>query len=251
MKYVIYRPVSGAYDQHPGLRGDDQDVLLGRGWWFDPRNQDAHQVCDPGVIIQPWGCNEMNVYGDGHFYLGLMQAADTQGRKLAIFADSVGNPDQFGGADGKIHSPAWERRLASGCLTYGKTNGHFACLHEYGAMGRGYTANEPGSAIWPDGHRDDAQFSWFGGRHLAIYRDVLPETARMQILMGECGVSSASFAGAGGVDGVISDMRGYQTRYGGDLYVKACNYWTCGGAGGWEHSRMDTALPALLEVLSR
>jgi hypothetical protein len=98
-------------------------------------------------------------------------------------------------------------------------------------MGRGYTGNEPGSAIWPDGHRDDNAFKWFGGRHIPVYRDIVPADSQMKIILGECGTARVNVVDIGGLDAVLNDMKGYQTRYGSDPNVVSFNYWTVGGPG--------------------
>ncbi len=251
VKHVIYRQVDTEYDSGPALAGDERDIDLGRQWWRNGLNQRVHSMLDQKVIVQPWGLNEQNQPRDAWFYLGLMQEADTQGRKLAIFADSVGMPDQWRWLDGIWHSDVWSLRVSSGCLRYGKAHGHYACLHEYGSMGRGYTGNEPGSAIWPDRHRDDNAFSWFGGRHLGPYRDIIPEDSRMQILLGECGPARVNVVDMGGLSAVLSDMRGYQIRYASDPCVAGFCYWTVGGLGAWNwtHSNIDGVLPDLLEYV--
>jgi hypothetical protein len=67
------------------LHGNPDDSISGGWWWFNSLNQDTHRQLDPKIIIQPFGLNEQNQPRDAWFYLGLMKAADQQGRKLAIF----------------------------------------------------------------------------------------------------------------------------------------------------------------------
>lgn len=251
--YVLYRDVATAYDNPPALYGSEADFNIGLGWWYDTHNQQTHVSLDRRIILQPWGCNEQNQPRDAWFYKGLMTAAATQQRRLGIFADSLGTPDQwYDTTTGKLRSAVWELRRNSGCLAQGKQGGHFAVLHEYGPMGPSFSGNEPGSGYYPDGRRDDRAWPWFGGRHIPVYRDLLTEADRMPIILGECGAARTTVADMeGGLQGAYADLLGYQQRYAAEPYVVSCNYWTVGGSGawGWSQSMIDDLLPQLLSHL--
>jgi hypothetical protein len=240
-RYVVHRNTDGENSYEP-LDGTAGDVDRGRGMWEKLGRTQAANL-DPRVYIMIG--NESNAPRDGYYWLGQMQAATAEGRRLAIFANSVGHPNVHE-VDGKWTSDTWQHRIDSGCMRFGKAHGHLANLHQYGKHDPiGKPLSDPGSAIYPDGSRDDAAYKWYGGRHVRVWRDILPDDCRMQIIVGECGPADAVYRG---VDTFMSDFRGYQTRYGGDPYIAAYCYWTLSGHGalGWEFSSVDEALPAVL-----
>ncbi len=244
---VVHRADVSSGGGGPTIHGDEGDIAIGRAWWHESSNQNAHNSLDSRVYIQCFNLNEQNAGNDGWFYLGLMQEADKQGRKLGIFADSVGNPDLIQRPDGSWSSPVWESRAASGCLAYGKTNNHIAVLHEYGRLINMKGTDDPGSAIFLDGHRDDTAWLWFGGgRHTKAY-SLIPENCRMNIHIGECGCSNINKHGAD----FVHDFIGYQTRYGNDPYVVSYAYWQLGGRGtiDWGVSCLDDDMPVLLGAI--
>ncbi len=134
-------------------------------------------------------------------------------------------------------------------MTYGTLHGHLANLHQYGKHDpKGKPLHEPGSAIYPDGHRDDEAYLWYGGRHRHVWDTILKPQHRMKIFIGECGYADAVF---GGIAECSSDFMGYQDRLNNDPDVVAYAYWTLSGHGalGWELSSYDAALPAIAERL--
>lgn len=264
VKYVVFRPVLGVGDNHPAPFGDVRDILRGKAQWYNDHNINAHNQLDPAVYLQLQGHNEMNYLNDGYWYLGVQQGAPPR-RRIALFGDGVGNPsDLRRDNQGHAVSEAWSLRVSSGCMRLGVERGDLACLHEYGRMipvvsptgqivGMKET-DDPGSAIWPDGHRDDGAYMWFGGRHNMVWRDIVPVESRMKILIGECGPSDAVYRGPGVL---LSDMKGYTIRYRDDPYVVGFAYWTIGRGGGgtpgspgdFTYSAFDSALPDILNWL--
>jgi hypothetical protein len=243
-KYVLYRV--WANEGMPGdLDGSPTDVYRGKDWWESHKR--AFDSVDRKVYLQIQ--NEQNHPYDGYYYLGVMQAADQDGRKIAIFSDSVGNPSDVHEENGRFVSGVWSRRVASGAMRYGKANGHIVCLHQYGRVTPyGKETADPGSAIWPDGTRDDGAYKWYGGRHVGVWRDLIPDDSKMGIIVGEAGPSDAIYRGS---TQVISDMRGYQLRYGSDPYILGYAFWTFGGAGnlGFGYSTMDASANDILELI--
>lgn len=258
--YVAFRPVSGVGNNHAAPYGDRRDIERGAAEWQNGWNRQAHAFLDPRVYIQLFGHNEQNYLNDGYWYVGVQQGAPA-GRKVLLFGDGVGHPrDQRRGATGKAISEAWSLRVESGCMRIGKQRGDLACVHGYGRLepvrdpqgnivGMKET-DDPGSAIWSDGRRDDEAFAWFGGRHQMVWRDIIPADSRMNIFIGECGPSDAIYRGSGAL---ISDMKGYLQRFKADPYVVAFAYWTIGRGGGdpgdFAYSAFDTALPDVLNWL--
>lgn len=246
---VVHRADVSAGGGGPAISGTDSDRTIGAAWWRHPSNQNAHNSLDNRVYIQAFNLNEQNAGNDGWFYLGLMQEADKQGRRLAIFADSVGNPNVILNADGSVNSPVWENRVASGCMTYGKAHGHIACVHKYGKLIAMKGTSDPGCEIFPDGRKDDAAWFWFGdGSRRAVYRDLVPADARMPVHIGECGCSNINLHG----QAFVQDFMGYQTRLGDDPDVLSFAYWQLGGRGDiqWGQSCLDDDMPLLAQALS-
>jgi len=250
--YVLFRQVNGEGDGHAEPFGDDRDVQRGRDEWRKAINQQTHSQLHPDVIITPWGHCEKNFPNDGYWYLGIQQAAYEQRRRVAVFTDSVGNPyPTFRDENGITRpQPTWTHRVKSGCMKFGKEIGNFYVYHGYGIVRDGKGTNDPGSAMWFDARGDliaydDNVWSWYGGAHYAIYRDLIPEDSRMPILLGEVGASASDFAGIGSAEGICNDMRGYLERLKADPWVKCWMYWTYGGAPRFDYSCMDSAAPQI------
>lgn len=257
--YVVWRPVHGTGDGHERPAGDKSDLARGIARWRSAPNREGHTQLDPRVYIQSYGCNEQNYTWpthDGYFYLGMMQAANDDGRKLAIFADGVGHPRDLrweGSYFDKAISETWKARVDSGCMEWGTAHGDLACLHEYGRCEPdGKPTSDPGSAIWPDGHRDEEIYIVYGGRHTTVWRDIIqPEKNKMLIAVLEAGPSDAVYRGP---DALLSDGRGYIIRYKPDPNVVCFCLWTTGRGGGdpgdFAHSAIDLALPDVLRMLA-
>ena len=100
---------------------------MGRGAsrWKDGLNQQAHQQLDPRVYLQCYSHNEQNYLNDGYWYLGLQQAANAAGRRLAIFADGVGHRAVHRGLSGALTGGEQERaedvaiRIVELCVEFG------------------------------------------------------------------------------------------------------------------------------------
>ncbi len=251
--YVLFREVTNADDSHEPPYGDNRDIQRGRDEWRKAVNQQTHSQLHPDVIMTPWGHCEKNYRLDGFWYLGIQQAAYEQRRRVGIFTDSVGNPfPTYRDENGEtLPQPTWTHRVDSGCMRYGKAHGNFYVYHGYGFITKdGHATNDPGSAQWrdPQGNLiayDNNVWSWYGGAHEAIYRDLIPEDSQMPILLGEVGASASDFKGIGGVLGIVNDMRGYLERLKADPWVKCWMYWTFGGAPRFDYSCMDAAAPQI------
>lgn len=249
---VIHRVELTGKDAYPWIAGDESDIQRGRNWFHNAADADAHARLDPGVYMQPRGMNEANRDRDAWFCLGIMQEATAAGRRLAVFCDGVGWPNLIVTGLGTVSSPVWELRVSTGCMAYGLAHGHLACVHEYGAGGKPeFTGNEPGCAIWPDGHRQDGQYFWFGGRHVVVWQMLIPAASRMKVVRGECGTFNADWEKAGGPVYILNDFKGYQWRSANDPWLVANMLWTCGGKNGYgfDSSDIDPELPILLSYL--
>lgn len=250
VKYVLHREVDGLEnDCFYNVVGDASDIQRGIDW-YNARGKRMAAYLDKGVYIQL--TNEANCPKDGHFWLGAMQAATQDGRKLAILSDSVGNPADMREVNGKMVSATWQMRVDSGCMRYAAQHGHIVCYHGYGRSVNGKETSDPGSAVWfnsagQETGRDNAAWKWFGGRILEVYRDIVPADSRPLIVYGEAGPSDAIYRGAGQV---INDLHGYQARLADNPYVVGVCFWTAGGRGlGWDYSCLDDGLPTILDWL--
>ncbi len=246
VEYVGFRFT--ATEGMPDLYHNRDDYGQGKDWWFQNRTALTTGL-DRRVYIKPF--NEKNQRFDGWFVRGLLEAAHGDGWRLAAFGDGVGHPADFREEpphSGQYISETWSDRVDSGAMAEGVRGGSLCCLNQYGrmeidAVGNAKETDDPGSAIWPDGRRDDPAFFWFGGRHRSVYDHIpIPPECRMKVLVGEAGPSDAIFRGAARV---LSDIRGYQERYANDPDIAAFCYWTVGGSGayGFGYSTLDTALP--------
>ncbi len=245
VKYVLHR-VWANEGMPRDLDGGPDDESRGKDWWSNHKH--AFDGLDPRIYLQIQ--NEQNHPADGYYYLGVMKAADADGRKIAIFSDSVGNPSDVHEENGKFVSAVWSRRVASGAMRYGKDHNHIVCLHQYGRVTSfGKETSDPGCAIWPDGRRDDEAYKWFGGRHVGVWRDIIPADSRMPIVIGECGPSDAIYRGT---DQVLNELKGYQERYGADPYILGYAFWTFGGAGdfGFGYSTIDASSADILAFIA-
>lgn len=245
VEYVVHRTVSNGNESVPAFTGNSSDIQIGINAYKNVYGNNQQAALDKRVYIQLYGCNEANRPNDGYFYLGACQAATADGCHLVCFNDPVGNPNMWVRPDGSIDCPTLQHRRSSGCLAYMKANGHLYGNHGYGAGGgSGWTGNEPGSAIYPDGHRDEGQWFWYGGRWIQLYRQLDP-SEQPDVMITEAGTFNADFGKAGGTLPLVSDLQGYQTRYGDDIRLKAFSYWTLGEMGGWAHSDLSPAIPTI------
>lgn len=249
--YVVWGATMGTGDGHERPRGDASDIERGKNRWKDWANQNGHNQLDRRVYVRFYGHNEQNYEWpshDGYWYLGAQQAANGDGRLITIFSDGVGHPMDWVWKDGKLTCNSWKARIDSGCMAWGAAHGNLAELHEYGRCDPdGKPTSDPGSAIWPDGRRDDNAYLVYGGRHTRVWQDIIPADSRMKIFVGECGPSDAVYRGP--VE-LLSDMKGYIERYRDDPYIVAYCYWTLGRGGGdpgdFAFSAFDLALPDVL-----
>lgn len=244
---VVHRIPGPIDDDFGQIRGQPSDEELGWITWQKDMIQLQHRELHRDVIIQPHN-ERYATPDDGYYVLGLLKAGTAYKRRLGVLGDSNAQPADLYTVENKIaKSPTWKQRIEA--MRYGKANGHFLVLHQYGLQIGMTPTNHPGSAIWPDGHTDENEWFWFGGRHEAVYRDIIPPEARMPIIVAECGASAANFEGIGGTPGVLNDFAGYQTRYGSDPNIVFFAYWMVGSAPPFEYSDISPALPTLAAYL--
>lgn len=241
-EWVVVREYDLEY--MPQLEGNASDIARGYEKWDGIRGRYLMAGMDKRIYVQPH--NELNHPADGYYYRGLCEAAHADGFRLAIFADSHGNPA------GDTFEPAWRLRVSSGCLAEAKRGGSIYNYHAYGALHGGKESSDPGSAIWYDEagrevRRDDVAWQFYGGRHQMAYAQFVPPDQRIPIIFGEAGPSDAIYRGP---QQVIGDLRGFHERLKADNYVKAIMYWSVGQQPPWQASDFGTALPAINEWLS-
>lgn len=242
--YVIHRTVRDGYEGIESLSGTADDERKGRNAYYGNNQLTA---LDKRVIIQPFGYNESNRPNDGYFALGIAKAATEDGRLAVLFNDPVGNPDAWLNPDGTFNCPTFKGRASSGVLEYMVQHGHYYGYHGYGPGGSGAnppaTGNEPGSSIFPDGHREDDRWKWYGGRLFEFYKTV-PETMRPRVILNEAGFFNADFNKGGGVAAVLNDTKGYEIRLANEPTACSANLWTLGEKFFGGASDISAAIPA-------
>lgn len=265
--YVVHRTMTDGREGMPQFSGTESDIQIGRDAVDGKFGNNQLNTLHKNVVIQLYGNNEANRANDPYFYYGAAQRLDDYGFKGAFFTDPDGNPDMTRNPDGSANCPVFKRRYESGVLAYMKTNGHYYAYHGYGAGGQpSQTGNEPGSAIWPDGTRDNEQWYWYGGRVETALYPTVPENHRPMILKTEAGTYQADFPKANAyisdwmfrktnksynIPLVVTDMLGYEKRHTETPYVKGFAYWTLGYFGEWAHSDIASAIDMLYDSISQ
>jgi len=156
------------------------------------------------------------------FYLAMMDLADSDGFRLALYACSSGNPP--GVAEVFLMLP---------CLRAAKKRGHFLALHEYGGIGTS------GSTI-----RGSDPYHALRYRHL--YESLLiPNQADPPLIITECAPDCGfDFPG---VSPLVDDLAWYDAELRRDPYVVGAAVFTLGN---WANSNFQAALPALAEMVA-
>ncbi len=229
----------------PDLHGNADDIGTGRDKWSSIRGRYIDNGLDKRVYIQPH--NELNHPADGFYYRGLLEAAHADGFKLAIFADSHGNPA------GDTFEPTWRLRVSSGCMLEAARGGSAYCYHSYGPLDpvTQKATDQPGSGIYYDSNNnivrwDNDSWRYYGGRYVMAYEQFVPPDQRIPVVLGEAGASDATFYSA---TQVIRDLMGYRERSKADPYLKCVMYWSVGSQPPWGFSNFGPALPAILDWL--
>lgn len=162
---------------------------------------------------------------DYAFWIGCMNAADQDGRKLAIFGDSFGTPeiDQW-----PVRTPA---------LKYAYARGHVVTLNQYGRRNaKNEDDNFPVS--------DDEGYLWYGGRHEQFYSSV-PEDARPMLIIGETGASNSAISQPFAVADAIKYSKKLTARKYGDKIL----FFSLYTLGQWMQNRLDGQVPLAEQML--
>lgn len=162
------------------------------------------------------------------FWIGAMQAAESEGRKLAIYGDSMSS----------VTPQGWLKRLPS--LRWAMVHGHAVTVNAYGpTKADGTPDNKPVSTL--DG------FQWFGGWPIQLY-EATPADARPLLIIGETGSSDSTVSR--GFD-VAHDAADYDRMLRGYSYIKAFAYFTVGQWIGYPQASLDYAISSFeQEVMS-
>lgn len=238
--YVVYRAGVDGTEYAPEITGTEKDIEIGLNWFFHPRYWTDNQRTDPRVILQvgnEFGLNEELPNYDAYFWEGVIQAADSVGRRVCIFNDFCGTPKMWFD-QGRYHSPAWMKRTRAlrACLYDQsgrlRTEPHFVGIHAY---------SRPGPKLASDPH----EWEWGAGYFVGLYSTV-PQY-QPPILLTEYGSHDADVtAMPEGLQSVVKDIRDslpILERY---PTVKAFMYWTLGQ---WRKSSIDAALPQIAGVV--
>lgn len=163
----------------------------------------------------------------GTFWLNAMKYADQIGVKLAIFAFSIGNPNDEGGT---TRFQKWAALYPA--LVYAKTHGHPVIMHAYAGPGT------PAGKLTIGANRDN-----YEGRFIGLWAS-LPSEAQPDLLFGEvaCEYYNGDFQGDDPCVEYMSSFIDYIRPY---SYAKGGAAWTVNGTGRWEKANINSAIPAL------
>lgn len=229
VKYVIYRDVTG--DGNPD-NPQDSDLSNGNsGYSWMARLFPRYEGLDSRVYIQP--ANECSWFPQNNqFWIDAMRYAEQKGRKLAIFADAVGNPPD---TPASTAIQKWLTRTDA--LRRAKANGHIVALHVYSAPG-----TPPGS-LSADNLRP-----YYEARFIEYYK-ALPENAKATLVFTEaaCEYERGRFQG---IDNAVKWATAFYKLIKPYPFVAGMCLWTVGG-NGWQDASIDSALPALETLFQR
>lgn len=156
-----------------------------------------------------------------------MAAAEKDGRKLAIFGDSLGSPEV---EQWKLRTPALRHAMA---------HGHVITLNEYGR-----TTPSGGDANYPVS--DDEGYTYFGGRHERLYESV-PADCRPYLIIGETGASNSRITQPFAVTDAIAYSRKLASRPFGDKVIFFSLYSLGNSDGEW--ARLDDQMAQAEDLL--
>ncbi|MHB8625582.1 MAG: SH3 domain-containing protein [Aggregatilineales bacterium] len=219
VRYVVYRYLTGSGDD-PSIPTDDASALV------------YGQVFTNQRLALPAGWNNLkgdNIYvqianevkwtpGHAGFWQGVMQALEAHGRKAAICAYAVGQPEPN----------EWQTLTTT--LQYAAAHGHIVVLHSYCAL------NTPIGELSTDGSDYELRF-------VRLYNSV-PKTARPMLVISEFAheFTRGKFEGT---DALLKITGLYQAAIAPYSYVAGFNLYTAGKLGGWDTSCIDSALDPL------
>lgn len=230
VKYVVYRSSTAPGDPD-NPTNDEMATGNGSGWL--KRLMFKYESVDRRAYLQP--ANEQAwMPNAGTFWLDAMQYAVSIGRKLAIFAYSIGNPNDEGGTAAEYKWKTLER-----ALTYAKDHGFPVVLHHYSAPG-----TTAGEMTLGD------NFNNWEGRFVRLYNSV-PESARPVLIFGE--VASENARGKfQGVQQCVSYADMHQRFVRQFPYVAGDALWCINGKGnGWDDADIEEAIPAVVAMIRR
>lgn len=165
---------------------------------------------------------------DYAFWIGMMEAADLDGRKLAIFGDSSGSPEV----------DQWKTRIPA--LRYAMSRGHVITLNQYGRT-------NPDKSDANYRVSDDEGYMYFGGRHERFY-EAVPVDCRPPLIIGETGASNSRINQPFAVEDAIAYSKKLASRPFGDRVLFFSLYTLGWSDGEWAH--LDSQIP-LAETLLR
>ena len=188
-----------------------------------------------GLVVKTWTLNrkridvwetfnEYSAHWDwqGNFYMALMDLAEADGFKLALYACSTGNPNNV----------ATVMQMLP-VLRAAKKRGHYLALHEYGNVGTNIITlkgTEPYHAL----------------RYRQLYESILiPNEADPPLLITECGQNGGSTFP--GLTVFMNDIEWYDSELCRDPYVLGAALFTLGN---WAGANFKSALPTLADYIA-
>ncbi|MCC6483254.1 MAG: hypothetical protein IT209_00275 [Armatimonadetes bacterium] len=191
-----------------------------------------YSLVKPIWQANPWidvweACNEWSWHWawQADFYIALMDLAEADGFKLAIWSASVGNPPE-----------AYYPDIARACARAAAHGGHMLSLHEYGLWA------DPGQHALLSNAGPDLVT-----RYRKLYNYLAPRNAVIPLVLTETGQDGGyNFVGT---PLLIMDYTWYDQEMKKDPYVIGCAAWLLGECG-WANANIAPALPALADYIS-
>lgn len=219
---VMFRMVWGDSELYNNSKLDGMTIEQSAQYGRDLYNG-AHHTINTAAYGAKWLklVNERPFHATrgNSFWIAMMQEAEKEDRKLAIFGDSMSTPTI---EDWQLRKPA---------LAYAMKNGHAVTLNQYGP----YSNNKPASIPVST----DLEYQWYGQHPFNLYASV-PEDCRPLLILGETGSSDSMNKREYNVS---IDAQNYDRKTRQYPYFKGFSYYTVGTWYGYPNACIDYAIP--------
>lgn len=225
---VIYRE-AGSLSDAPDYNSITDPYMTGRNW-FRTRAGWLSGL-DARVYVQ-FVNESVWTPKDPDFWRGVQMERNIQApsRRLALFGDGVGNPND----DGQSAASKWQAR--GPVLLEAVRVGDIVSMHCYSAPGT------PAGSLSSPGNAPYYEF-----RYRSLYASVSSlQRPRLVLSEAACEFSAGKFQG---IDECVHWARALNAEIARDSYVVGACLWTVGNGVNWSQSSIDPALPALASVI--
>lgn len=179
----------------------------------------AHPQIDVWEIFNEW---DSHYSWQADFQIKLMDLAEADGLRIALFSSSVGTPSQSVYPD-----------VARACARAKAHGNHILSLHEY--------------ALYGDPTLLSNESPYLVTRYRMLYNYLIQHNADCKLALTEVGQNAGgTFIGK---DLFIQDFAWYDTEMKKDSYVIGCTAWLLGDCG-WGGASFVEALPELADYIS-